>query len=108
VQSLAAGLAKLNPSAASLALFNVDFFGRVHPAFPPHDARHQPMHVIALAMHEELGAASPYHDDTPDAVVAPAPKQAHATETAATLRRLEGKIADLEAEIRVLRKQNGE
>ena len=96
----------MNPEAASLRLFSVDFFGRVHPAFPPHDERHQPMHAIALMMHEELGDASPYHSAPTACVDAAVAKNAQVNDTAAAMRRLEERVAALEAENQVLRKQN--
>lgn len=108
VRNLAARLATVNSSAASLTLVSVDFFGRVHPAFPPHDVQHQPMHAIALAMHEELGASSPYRSGgTPNAGTTDRTKQPPGDETAHALRRLEERVVALEAENRVLRQQNG-
>ena len=102
VRHLAARLATVNPSAASLSLVNVDVFGRLHPAFPPHDAQHQPMHAIAFAMHEELGAVSPYLSGSMTVS-----KQPAENETTHVLRRLEERVAALEAENRALRQQHG-
>ena len=105
VATLASTLRRVNPTSDTLGLVSTDYLGRVHPAFPPHDERHRPPHAIALAMHEELGAASPWH--APDA-------RAPLTTEAATakgserrlddvVRRLEARVAALEAENRTLR-----
>jgi hypothetical protein len=105
VATLASTLRRVNPTSDTLGLVSTDYLGRVHPAFPPHDERHRPPHAIALAMHEELGAASPWH--APDA-------RAPLTTEAATakgserrlddvVRRLEARVVALEAENRTLR-----